>query len=455
MAMAICSCSKQSPALPNISVPYYSTKSYLRVSSYTTLPTYTQSPSNHTCSYTVQEDAIIIPSACTQHLAVAAAAPVLAPAHDMEKLLDLKGSENDAKRESFWSNEVAVRRKRRRKLRTSERMKKDEDGKLVFVDKKGGKSRFMTPKEEARFSWYLKDTNSLEYDLKQERARIEAVRTELLAETGRREVSSSQWAKAAGISQRNLDRILCNGRESEERITSCYHRLVVSIASSYQGKGLSLQDLTQEGSIGLLRGAIKFNPERGYKLSTYAYWWIRQSITRAIAHKSKIIRLPGSISELVPKICEANAALSRRLRRPPTYDEIAEAIDANSSAVRLAIERNRSPISLDQAITSQGIEELLHNVLQDIVAGPDEITPEAMVKKDQLKPEIQKLLKPLCDREAHILRLHYGLNGETPWSFEDIGRVLELSRERVRQINSAALLKIRQTSKVEDLKHFI
>ncbi|KAL2234155.1 UNVERIFIED_CONTAM: RNA polymerase sigma factor sigD, chloroplastic [Sesamum indicum] len=406
--------------------------------------------------------------ACTQHLAVAAAAA--APAHDMEKLLDLKGSENDAKRGRFWCNEVAVRRKRRRKLRTSERVKNDEDGKLVFVDKKEGKSRFMTSKEEARFSWYLK-----------ERARIVAVKTELLAETGRREVSSSQWAKAAGISQRNLDRILCNGRESEERITSCYRRLVVSIASSYQGKGLSLQDLTQEGSIGLLRGAIKFNPERGYKLSTYAYWWIRQSITRAIANKSKIIRLPGSISELVPKICEANAALSRRLRRPPTYDEIAEAIDANSSAVRLAIERNRSPISLDEAITSQGCMSLqvlstpvlyiiLHyfyfynwdrhrrtrtHRLQDIVAGPDEITPEAMVKKDQLKPEIQKLLKPLCDREAHILRLHYGLNGETPWSFEEIGRVLELSRERVRQINSAALLKIRQTSKVEDLKHFI
>ncbi|XP_020548722.1 RNA polymerase sigma factor sigD, chloroplastic isoform X2 [Sesamum indicum] len=437
MAMAICSCSKQSPALPNISFPYYSTKSFLKVSSYNTLPTYTQSPCNHTCSYTVQEDAIIIHSACTQHLAVAAAAA--APAHDMEKLLDLKGSENDAKRGRFWCNEVAVRRKRRRKLRTSERVKNDEDGKLVFVDKKEGKSRFMTSKEEARFSWYLK-----------ERARIVAVKTELLAETGRREVSSSQWAKAAGISQRNLDRILCNGRESEERITSCYRRLVVSIASSYQGKGLSLQDLTQEGSIGLLRGAIKFNPERGYKLSTYAYWWIRQSITRAIANKSKIIRLPGSISELVPKICEANAALSRRLRRPPTYDEIAEAIDANSSAVRLAIERNRSPISLDEAITSQGCMSL-----QDIVAGPDEITPEAMVKKDQLKPEIQKLLKPLCDREAHILRLHYGLNGETPWSFEEIGRVLELSRERVRQINSAALLKIRQTSKVEDLKHFI
>ncbi|KAG8386163.1 hypothetical protein BUALT_Bualt03G0120500 [Buddleja alternifolia] len=186
-----------------------------------------------------------------------------------------------------------------------------------------------------------------------ERARIEGVRIKLEAETGGHKLSSTQWAKAAGISTRNLDKILCNGRESEERITSCYHRLVVSVASSYQGKGLSLQDLTHEGSIGLLRGAIKFNPERGYKLSTYAYWWIRQSITRALAKKSKIIRLPGSVTEVVPRICEANDGLSRRLRRFSTYDEIAEAINVETSVVGLATQRNRSPISLDQDITSR------------------------------------------------------------------------------------------------------
>ncbi|KAH6759772.1 sigma factor 4 [Perilla frutescens var. hirtella] len=297
----------------------------------------------------------------------------------------------------------------------------------------------MTPKEEARFSWYLK-----------ERARVEAVRAGLLAETAGNEVSTMEWAKAAGISRRKLDRILWNGRESEKRITNCYHGLVVSIASSYLGKGLSLQDLTQEGSIGLLRGAIKFDPEKGYKLSTYAYWWIRQSITRAVANKSRIIRLPGSISELIPKICEASNGLSRKLGRFPVYEEIAEAIDVNAEAVRLAIERNRSPISLDQAMTSQG-----YMSLQDIIPGPDELTPEAMMKKEMQKPEIGKLLEALCEREARILRLHYGLNGESLWSFEEIGKLMKLSRERVRQINTVALSKLREANEIEDLSYFI
>lgn len=297
----------------------------------------------------------------------------------------------------------------------------------------------MTPKEEARFSWYLK-----------ERARVEAVRRGLEAEMGGNEVSSAEWAKAAGITRNKLDKILWNGRESEKRITSCYHGLVVSIASSYLGRGLTLQDLAQEGSIGLLRGAIKFDPEKGYKLSTYAYWWIRQSITRAVASKSKIIRLPGSINELMPRICEASNALSRELGRLPTHEEIAEAIDANAEAVRLASERNRSPISLDKAMTSQG-----YMCLQDIIPGPDELTAEAMMKREVVRPEIRKLLEALCEREAHILRLHYGLNGEALWSFEEIGKLLKLSRERVRQINTAALSKLREASEREDLKYFI
>lgn len=141
----------------------------------------------------------------------------------------------------------------------------------------------------------------------------------------------------------------------------------------------------------------------------------------------------------MPKIIEANVVLSRRLRRFPTYEEIAEAINANAWAVRLAMERNRSPISLDQAtMTSHGSMSL-----QGIIGGPEELTPEAMVNKQELKAEIEKVLECLCDREVEILRLHYGLTGETTRSFEDIGRLLELSRERVRQINSCALSKLR------------
>ncbi|KAG8391193.1 hypothetical protein BUALT_Bualt01G0162200 [Buddleja alternifolia] len=441
MAMAICSCSKQySSAFPNIShfSSYSTTKSHLKVLIHGTPLVYNTRSSSKLCNFITvqQDDALVIPSADT--------GAATSPARETKTTLDRMESESDVKREYYRCNEVTLsrkRRRRRRKIRSTLECVVDEekDDRVLFVDKKAGKSRFMTSKEEAKFSWYLK-----------ERARIEGVRIKLEAEIGGHKLSSIQWAKAAGISTHNLDKILCNGRESEERITSCYHRLVVSVASSYQGKGLSLQDLTQEGSIGLLRGAIKFNPERGYKLSTYAYWWIRQSITRALAKKSKIIRLPGSVTELVPRICEANDGLSRRLRRFPTYDEIAEAINVETSIVRLATQRNRSPISLDQAITGRGCMSL-----QAIIPGPAEITPEAMVMKDMLKPEIGKLLNPLCDREANILRLHYGLNGDTPRSFEEIGRLFKLSRERVRQINSTALSKLRQTRGVDDLKYFL
>ncbi|XP_057807768.1 RNA polymerase sigma factor sigD, chloroplastic-like isoform X2 [Salvia miltiorrhiza] len=426
MAMAIRSCSNHSPPFPNMPFSSYSTKPHLCISSYATLPLHAQSSSHYSCS-ALQQDTLVVTGGGIPPLA-GAATP--SPRRILE-------------RES-GCDEATIRRKRRRRRKrrnTLERIYNDDDeeeeeDEIVFSNKKAGKSRFMSPKEEARFSWYLK-----------ERARVEAARRELVAEKGGDEVSSNEWAKAAGISRRKLDKILWNGRESEKRIISCYHGLVVSIASSYLGRGLSLQDLAQEGSIGLLRGAIKFDPEKGYKLSTYAYWWIRQSITRAVASKSKMVRLPGSISELIPKIYEASNALSRELRRFPTHQEIAEAMEVNAEAVRLAIERNRAPISLDEAMTSHG-----YMSLQDIIAGPEELNPEAMMKKELVRAEMGKLLEALCEREARILRLHYGLGGESVWSFEEIGRLLKLSRERVRQINSAALAKLRQE---DHLKYFI
>ncbi|KAK3017290.1 hypothetical protein RJ639_006394, partial [Escallonia herrerae] len=283
----------------------------------------------------------------------------------------------------------------------------------------------------------------------QEEARVEAVRKKIL-QTSEHQPTSNQWAEAAGMSSSSLDWILCNGRESRERINRCYRRLVVSVAASYRGKGLSLQDLIQEGSLGLLRGAKKFDPERGYKLSTYVYWWIRQAVTKAIADKSRTIRLPGSICELVPRIAEANNSLTKRFRRPPSHDEIAEAVDMNIATVRLVCQRTRPLISLDEAITNRGGMRL-----QEIIQGPDDITPELIVKRQQMKQELEKIVNLLCDREAHILRLHYGLDGETPRSYEEIGKLLKLSRERVRQIYRTAMSKLQQSSLVDNLKVYI
>ncbi|KAG6424864.1 hypothetical protein SASPL_115284 [Salvia splendens] len=425
MHMAIAIRSNHSPKLPNMLF----TSSHLCISS---LP---QSSSNYTCA-ALQQHIFLLPAGGFLQLA---GTTTPSPLRILER--ESKCDESIIRRKR--------RRRRRRKRRNTldriynddeEEVELEKDDEIALLPaKKAGKSRFMNPKEEARFSRYLK-----------ERERIEAVRRGLVAEKGGDEVSSNEWAMAAGISRRKLDEILWNGRESENRITSCYHGLVVSIASSYLGRGLSLQDLAQEGSIGLLRGAIKFNPDKGYKLSTYAYWWIRQSITRAVASKSKMIRLPSSISELIPKICEASNELSRELARVPTYQEIAEAIDVEAGAVRLAVEGKRGPISLDQVMTSYG-----YMSLQDIIAGPEELGPELMMKKEMVRAEIGKLMEKLCEREAEILRLHYGLSGESLWSFEEIGRLVKLSRERVRQINTAAVAKLREGSQEDDLKYFI
>lgn len=194
------------------------------------------------------------------------------------------GDEGEEKLEIDGGDMVGVRRKRRRKRRkwseyseTKEKNGNGEDQQVLF---RSAKSGFLTRREEAELSLCFK-----------EGARLEAARKRIL-EPMQRELTSNEWAKAVGLKRRSLDRKLCNGRESRERITSSYRRLVVSIASGYQGKGLGLEDLIQEGSIGLLRGVERFDPERGYKLSTYVYWWIRQAIIRAIENKSRVVRLP-------------------------------------------------------------------------------------------------------------------------------------------------------------------
>ncbi|XP_027113841.2 RNA polymerase sigma factor sigD, chloroplastic-like [Coffea arabica] len=442
MAISGCSSTNHSSTLPTISFSYYSpTKSCHQVFNNLQLPP-SHSSSKHALKSTPE---VTFATSTATHEGVTltidaakAARAAVASAFEIENFLDFRERKKDDEEKS-WRNGVLMRRKRRRKRRKAFSESVENEKVIMNVAIKPTNSgQYLTPKQEAEYTLCLK-----------EEARVEAVRKRI-EETSENEVTLAQWAKAAGMSKNSLDKVLCDGREAQERITRCYRRLVISVASSYQGKGLSLQDLIQEGNLGLLHGAKKFNPEKGYKLSTYVYWWIRQAITKAIAKKSKITRLPGSVSELVPRICEANAVLSRRLRKLPTCQEIAEAVKRDMLTVWLALERNREPISLDQPIVAGASMSL-----QEIVAGPDETTPEAIVKKQFMKRDIEKLLKGLCDREVNILRLYYGLNGNTPQSFEEIGRHLELSRERVRQISCTALTKLRQTSMVNDLITYI
>lgn len=201
---------------------------------------------------------------------------------EMEKVLFIR--ENDSDDEMDSSNEPLLRRSRRRKRRQQREVENmNTEGSVIsnlFCSKPQKDGQYLTRNAEAEYSFCLK-----------EEARLEALKRKAEDKNGR-VITLSQWAKAAGMSRINLDKILCNGREAQERIIRCYRRLVICIATSYQGKGLSIHDLIQEGNLGLLRGAKKFNPQKGYKLSTYVYWWIRQAMTRAIAKKSKITRIP-------------------------------------------------------------------------------------------------------------------------------------------------------------------
>ncbi|RZC52420.1 hypothetical protein C5167_020837 [Papaver somniferum] len=327
------------------------------------------------------------------------------------------------------------RRKRRKGVHFFE-----VDARNEYLEKsrssRSSSSNYLTAKEEAEFSMDLK-----------EGARLEAARNKL-CDTRKEEPTISEWAEAVGMKRSSLERAILRISQSRNRITLSYRRLVVSIATAYQGRGLSLQDLVQEGSIGLLRGAERFDPGKGFKLSTYVYWWIKQAIIRAIEQKSRTIRLPGSMCEMVAKIAKTNTALTSKLGRWPTYEEIADTAGIDVSVIRLASMSNRTPISLDRTPPT------LHGcvTLKEIIPGPDETRPETMFRRQQMKQNLHELLKTtLTEREEFVLYLHFGLNGDTPKSCDEIGRVLHLSRERVRQIRGFALAKLRDASATDNL----
>ncbi|MCL7022203.1 hypothetical protein MKW94_030418 [Papaver nudicaule] len=359
-------------------------------------------------------------------------------AGDVSVLSDWKCLPVVVVRDSSVSNSNSSRyrrRKRRKGLNFFE-----VDARNDFLEKsrssRPSSSNYLTAREEAEFSMDLK-----------EGARLEAARNELW-DTKREEPTTSEWAEAVGMNRSSLERAILRTSQSRNRITLSYKRLVISIATAYQGRGLTLQDLVQEGSIGLLRGTERFDSGKGFKLSTYVYWWIKQAIIRAIEQKSRTIRLPGSMCEMVAKIAKTNTALTSKLGRWPTHEEIADTVGVGVSVIRLASESNRTPISLDQTPST------IHGsvTLKEIIPGPEETRPETMVKRQQMKQNLHELLKTtLTEREEFVLYLHFGLNGDTPRSCDEIGRVLHLSRERVRQIRGSALAKLRDASALDDL----
>ncbi|WP_305852215.1 MULTISPECIES: RpoD/SigA family RNA polymerase sigma factor [unclassified Synechococcus] len=280
----------------------------------------------------------------------------------------------------------------------------------------------------------------------QELVALEVLEQELASREGVEKPSAAVLAKEAGLTPVQLKKRLRSGQRAKERMVAANLRLVVSVAKKYTKRNMELLDLIQEGTIGLVRGVEKFDPTRGYKFSTYAYWWIRQGITRAIAEKSRTIRLPIHITETLNKLKKGQRELSQELGRTPTVTELAEFVDLPEEEVKDLLCRARQPVSLETKVGDGDDTELL-----DLLAA-DGTQPSELVDGECLRMDMRGLLDQLPDLQGRVLKMRYAIpcrdvpDPDEPMSLTGIGRVLGISRDRVRNLERDGLAGLRRLS---------
>jgi RNA polymerase primary sigma factor len=311
-----------------------------------------------------------------------------------------------------------------------------EDSIRVYLQEIG-RIRLLRPDEEIELARKIADLLQLE----ELAAQFEADKGHL--------PDTKEWAALVDMPLIKFRRRLMLGRRAKEKMVQSNLRLVVSIAKKYMNRGLSFQDLIQEGSLGLIRAAEKFDHEKGYKFSTYATWWIRQAITRAIADQSRTIRLPVHLYETISRIKKTTKTLSQEFGRKPTEEEIAESMEMTIEKLRFIAKSAQVPISLETPI---GKEE--DSRLGDFIEADIE-NPEQDVAKNLLREDLEGVLATLSPRERDVLRLRYGLDDGRMKTLEEIGQIFDVTRERIRQIEAKALRKLRHPNRNGVLKEYI
>lgn len=280
--------------------------------------------------------------------------------------------------------------------------------------------------------------------------KIDELQDSLRSEWGR-EPTSAEIASAVGLTERQLEHRLYQSRVAKRKMIRSNLRLVVSIAKRYLNRGVQFLDLIQEGAMGLNRATEKFDPDKGYKFSTYAYWWIRQAITRAIANDSRTVRLPIHIVEKLNKLKKVQRELKQKLRRNPSEAEIAEALEVTPEHLRQLHQLRRRSLSLNHRVGREEDTELV-----DLLEDNDSQSPEEQMSDAMMRQEIWEVLGDvLTPREKDVISLRYGLTTSEPCTLEEVGSLYNLSRERVRQIQSKAMRKLRRPQIAQKLKSWL
>ena len=235
-----------------------------------------------------------------------------------------------------------------------------------------------------------------------------------------------------------------------EKLTKANLRFVVSVSKQYQNQGLSLPDLINEGNLGLIKAAQRFDETRGFKFISYAVWWIRQSILQALAEQSRIVRLPLNKIGSINKINKTYAKLEQEFEREPNAEEIAEALDITEAEVKESMKNAGRHVSMDAPLVQDE-----DNNMYDVLKSDEVITPETELLYESLRKEIDRAIGTLSQREADVVRLYFGLNGSHPMTLEEIGEKFDLTRERVRQIKEKAIRRLKHTSRSKILKSYL